>query len=237
MTTEWIGRFALWLADLFFVSSLLLVIALVAFAFLRQPARRMTVGRAAALGLAGLVILTTVPGWPRHCWRINWLPQREARITTYTPRFTVQIAGAHAAMADPNQPPVTSAVSTAANSAQVVSLPEKPNQQRAGVEPVAGPASVSVSSSHDALNWISQIVAAYITGLLLSAAWLLLGAVQAALLCRRSHHANERLKTILRVPLRGPPRTATPTEQTDRSARRDRHSSADDLVARAVCRA
>ncbi len=199
MTTEWIGRFALWLADLFFVSSLLLVTALAAFAVLRQPARRMTVARATALGLTGLVILTTVPGWPRHSWRINWLPQQEATIATYSPRFTAQIPGGHAAMPDRNQPPEALALNTAANSAQVVSLPEKSNQERAGVEPVAVPASVPASSSHDDRKWISQIIAAYITGFLLSAAWLVLGAVQAALVCRRSHAANERLRTVLRA--------------------------------------
>jgi beta-lactamase regulating signal transducer with metallopeptidase domain len=197
MTGLGTSHVVLWLADLFLLSSVLLVLAFAAFAILRQPARRMTVARSTAWGLAALATLTLVPGWPRHCWRTNWRPQ-EPNSVSPSPRFSPSRAGGGVAMLDRHASPSRRALAPVAVPEREVALTETPGPTEGPIEPAALPMPVGAALTKATPAWSSLLVAAYFAGCLLSAAWLLLGAAQAAILRRRSHEASESLKTLLR---------------------------------------
>ncbi len=54
-----------WLADLYFFSTVLLVLAGALILLLEQPARRMAVARATLAGLCVIAVLSALPAWPR----------------------------------------------------------------------------------------------------------------------------------------------------------------------------
>ena len=110
MSGLWTDRFAFWLLDLFLFSSLMLASALAVFWIVRQPARRMSVARAAVLGLAALATLTLVPGWPRHSWRTG-SPWQEH--SSYSPRPLLHsIAGDSSVLPARPQSPIAGGCST-----------------------------------------------------------------------------------------------------------------------------
>ncbi len=201
MTGHWTSQVVLWLADVYVMSSLLLLLALAACAILGQPARRMTVARAAALGLAVLAILSAIPGWPRHSWGTSWLPEEEKAVSSPA-RSSPTIADGGAGMpARSHSLAVPSFAPTSSSPVRAVSLAENPDPGRAGAEPAAAPMPVAASPVAVKPSWTAVIVAAYCGGSLLSLAWLLVGAVQAAFLCRRSHAAPASLLALLRANL------------------------------------
>ncbi|MBN1589538.1 MAG: hypothetical protein JW888_08490, partial [Pirellulales bacterium] len=57
------------LVDFYVAATLLLLVAGVVICLLRQPAQRLAVATAAMVGLAMLVVLCPLPGWPRIAWR------------------------------------------------------------------------------------------------------------------------------------------------------------------------
>jgi len=197
MTGRWTSHVVLWLADVYVMSSVLLLLALAAIAILRQPARRMTVARAAALGLAVLAVLTTIPGWPRQSWRTNWLPQEED-VMSSLPRSSTPIAGAELGVPDRHLSLATEPFVPTSSPIRTVSLPENPNRERARTEPIAEPMPFTAQPAAVKPSWTALIIAAYIVVSLISLGWLLVGAVQAALLRRRSQEAPEKLLAILR---------------------------------------
>src|SRR6185503_10750178 len=62
----WLSLLSSWLVDVLVLGTVVLILALAAMAFLRQPAARMTVAWGAMLGLALLCVLAALPLWPRH---------------------------------------------------------------------------------------------------------------------------------------------------------------------------
>ena len=58
-----IDRFALWLADNYHLSTMLLVAVLVVAAFLRQPAKRLAVAKATIVAMLVIAGLMAFPGW------------------------------------------------------------------------------------------------------------------------------------------------------------------------------
>jgi hypothetical protein len=194
MTGHWTSPFVLWLADVYVMSSLLLVLAIAAFAVLRQPARRMTVARAAALGLAVLAISSAIPGWPRQSWKSSGRPENEIAATR-TPEFSTPIAGSPAVMPGRPQPLAEAVSPPAPGPVQTVSLPENADRGREGAEPLLP---IVEAPPAERPNWTALLLAGYVAGSLAAAAWLLVGAMQAALLCRRSREAPESLEALLR---------------------------------------
>jgi len=202
MTGRWTSHLILWLADVYVLSSLLLLLALAAFVILRQPARRMTVARAAALGLVALAILSAIPGWPRHSWRMSWLPGEE-KVVSSPARSLTPIAGSRGAMPDRPHWLARPAFVATSSPVQNVSPQENPGQERAAAEPIAEPIPLAASSAAVQPSWTALIVAAFVVAALLSLAWLLIGAVQAALLCCRSEEAPDSLVALLRESISG----------------------------------
>jgi hypothetical protein len=60
-----------WLVDYYALTTVVLVAAVAAMGWLRQPARRLLVARSGVVGLAMLAILAALPGWPRASWRVR----------------------------------------------------------------------------------------------------------------------------------------------------------------------
>src|SRR4051812_40026095 len=54
-----------WLADYYAVSTCVLLGAVAVVAWLEQPARRLSIARSALVGLLVLLVLGTIPSWPR----------------------------------------------------------------------------------------------------------------------------------------------------------------------------
>ena len=57
-----------WLVDYYALTTVVLVAAVAAIGWLRQPARRLLLARSGVVGLAMLAILAALPGWPRASW-------------------------------------------------------------------------------------------------------------------------------------------------------------------------
>ncbi len=64
----WLDPFVNWLADLYLLSSCLLLVGLISLRQLKQPAARMAVARSIAVGLAILALVAATPRWPRTGW-------------------------------------------------------------------------------------------------------------------------------------------------------------------------
>ena len=176
MTTQWISQFALWLADLYFVSALLLAFVILSCTCLSQPARRMSVARAAALGLVMLAILTAVPGWPRLSWLTSWMQEEEAVVSPLL-RFSTPIAGGGAGVPDRQQSISTPAVVPTASPVRAVSLPQNSDSGRGGAERVAVAMPIVASSAAVKPTWTRAIIGAFVIASLVSLAWLLVGAL------------------------------------------------------------
>ncbi|HEY4232707.1 MAG TPA: hypothetical protein VGM76_04750, partial [Lacipirellulaceae bacterium] len=101
-------RLTLWFADISFLSSILLVVVLVALRILEQPVRRVIVAKSAIIALLLLATLVALPGWSVvHLWsRPKPLaaistPNRSLRIDN---RFTIQSDPASAALQSHDAP-------------------------------------------------------------------------------------------------------------------------------------
>ena len=57
---DWLGH---WSADVYLLGSVLLILALIATALLRQPVHRLAVTKSLFIALALLAALCAVPGW------------------------------------------------------------------------------------------------------------------------------------------------------------------------------
>ncbi len=199
MNSPIIDGVGLWLANLFVVSSAWLLLALAAGTIIRQPARRMTVAWTTVLGLTLLAMLEAVPNRPRLIWRTGALPVA-ARDVAKPPAIPAQVAHLPGALLDQNDsltmPPVAVSASTP--------LPAIPRGTARGA-PVAGPAGMLAVRGSNAPgaadrdpSWTVCALAVYGAGTLFSFAWLLVGAIQASRVCRRSRRAPESLDRLLR---------------------------------------
>jgi len=67
--SQFTHSYALWLADFYLLSTILLSFALAAVALLKQPAQRLAVVKSALIGLVLLATLCALPGWSvLHVW-------------------------------------------------------------------------------------------------------------------------------------------------------------------------
>jgi beta-lactamase regulating signal transducer with metallopeptidase domain/protocatechuate 3,4-dioxygenase beta subunit len=184
----------LWLADVYLLSTLLLAIVLGLLFAIRQPSRRMTVARAAVLGLVLLPVITAMPRWPRHSWAVVGFDQIGSSGTqglagpVLSPDSDARVNLGPTRRADQNPTP--------AEGKGAALHPEG----RSTVAPRLG---FAVDSSQHLdrsapLPLASLILAAYVTGAVLALGWLVVGAVQTASLRRHAFEAPERLRRLLR---------------------------------------
>ncbi len=194
---------ALWLVDFYVATTVLLLVAVVAMCCLRQPARRLAVAWATMVGLAALAILCALPQWPRISWRAQLeasvaevstegcLGQSEA-VAQGDSSLSKPVPGKTVFMNRPDLgPPSTAEVPDAdeALAAESTALEEKPTWLQR--------------------HWAPAVLVPFAGGMSLMVVWLLLGAVQTALLCRTARQAPEWLRAELREVIdrrRRPPR-------------------------------
>ncbi|NLE37285.1 MAG: hypothetical protein GX621_04595, partial [Pirellulaceae bacterium] len=206
-----IEAFGTWLVDYYAAATLLLVVATVAFRCLVQPARRLAVAWAATVGLAALVVLCALPGWPRISWGIG---------------ATTPLVEVSAELGQNPPPPAEAVAGDPLNRPGIAPLPTELAGPAASLPPAvptartADPPVVERSATYDGLARVAERAAApaiwsFVVGMGLVAAWLLLGAVQTALLCRGARPASDRLRdelTAMVAPTRRVPRLLVSTK-------------------------
>ena len=170
-----------WLADFYLLSAILLAVALAAMNSLRQPVHRMSVAWAATLALVGLGLILAMPGWPK----VRLVP----------PTWNVLADTA------PARPAATPAEvgwpwSDVLSPGQTVS-----GGVRIGLPSSRAPAA---SGSLAPIPWsvgdaLAGLLRAFFVGSALCGLWLVLGAIEAAWICRRAMPAPHELQSVLRT--------------------------------------
>jgi hypothetical protein len=175
-----------WLLDDYALTTVVLVAAVTAMVWLRQPARRMLVARSSVVGLAMLAILAALPGWPRASWHI-----RPARIQPAHPpevATSQQDSGITTPLqlAAPIQPLRESLRGEPEPSARGENeRAESATGQPAGSDSVRGSAVLPVS------DWRAKAGSAFLAGGGFMLAWLGIGFWQTRAIRRRSRPAPQ----------------------------------------------
>jgi beta-lactamase regulating signal transducer with metallopeptidase domain len=168
-----------WLADLYLLSTALLLIGLAVMYWCKQPARRMAVARSLAVGLAALATLATAPGWPRI-----------SAVESQAPR-TAPVP--HAAVIE-----APTGVTFERNAMSVAV------GQPADAPQLARPARLDLPEPTKALSgpalpsWRSILVVTFTIGAAMNLAWLALGAIQAVRLRQTARATTPRLQALSR---------------------------------------
>lgn len=160
-----------WLADFYLPATLLMLVAIVARRWVRQPAQRLTVHWIVAVELAVLAAVCAMPFWPRISLR-GATAQKSA---VETPRAAEDPLSVPAPLPRTAFPRLPRAVPE-------FDAPATPGVEQPIVPLVAPPARWS---------WLEMAAAAYLATAGLVVAWLIWGAVAAARVCRHSENAPE----------------------------------------------
>jgi beta-lactamase regulating signal transducer with metallopeptidase domain len=170
------------LADVYLLSTALLLAGLGVMSWLKQPARRLAVARSIVAALAALTVLATAPGWPRPA-AIEWSTRDTARTRdTPTPVAAITTGASEPArqhIEGTRREPSVAAVSIAQSTQS-----EIPATSRA-FEPIALP------------PWRSIVAAAFTIGAAMNLAWLTLGAILAMRMRRSARAASPRLQSLI----------------------------------------
>ena len=169
-----------WLADFYLLATLLMLVAIVARRWIRQPAQRLTVHWIVAVELAVLAVVCAMPFWPRISLR----------------GATAQKSAVEKpAIAEDNMPvPAPSPRTVFPRSPREVpefDAPWTPDVDKSVVPPVAPTRRWS---------WLEMAAAAYLASAGLVVVWLIWGAVAATRACRRAENAPDSLREeLLRI--------------------------------------
>ncbi len=202
MITTWHDSIVGWIVDYYVLSSVLLLSGLVVIQWLEQPARRIAVARAVVGSLLASVLLTVIPGWPRLAWRSN----RPAEIG----RGPITSNGR-----PPGEPPSASGGDRRAVP-RLATMPQgRPPVEFAGTSshregaraPAVQPAPLRSRWARDG-SWTEILTALFVGGPILAVTWLVLGAIMASRLVRRSRIAPESLCRLLERGIIDPPARA-----------------------------
>ena len=171
-----------WLADLYLLSTVLLLIGLALIYVLEQPARRIVAARSLVAGLAALAMLATAPGWPRPAaieWSVSYAaPAQDA----LTPTAVIETASGTTVEHNP---------ATVAMDRPPETLPLAPHSRHDVPEPKPALTGLGLPS------WRSILAATFTIGAALNLAWLALGAVEAVRLRRTARAAPPRLQAVM----------------------------------------
>ena len=159
-----------WLADFYLLATLLMLVALAARRWIRQPVQRLTVNWVVAVELAALAVVCTLPFWPRI-----------SLLAAYTRKPAVETPVAD----DPK--PMSAAMPRTMlprmpKMAPSFDLPPNRDVPESTVPPV---------SPQPRWSWIELPAAAYLASAGLVVAWLIWGAVAATWACRHAEDAPE----------------------------------------------
>jgi hypothetical protein len=169
-----------WLIDYYAMATVMLVGAIVIMSRMRQPARRLAVGRSAAVGLALLAVLAALPGWPRAQWRD--LPGVIRPDRASVPVVPVVNSG----LVGPVQVIDEAGVLDASSSEQrMITIPD--GQITSAISQVPGGGSITAATGR-ANGW-KLTGQAFVAGGALMLAWLGIGFWQAGAMRRKSRPA------------------------------------------------
>lgn len=200
-----VDRIALWLVDFQVAATLLLLAALAAMLFIRQPARRLAIGWAAMAGVGLLLFFCALPQWPR----VSWL------VVPATPRTAAADNAIERAGRLDQGKPAASDAGKAMEAFRSHGLAESPSQEDPALhafsahqaeEETVAPVGQRGWTLHGVTPWLVGLFAG---GALLTALWLVLGAVQTLRLYRSSTEAPRAIRAQferLTAPARRVPR-------------------------------
>lgn len=163
-----------WLVDFEIAAALLLGVALIGVRWIRQPARRVTLGWNVSLALAVLLAMAAVPVWPR--WHAMGHRSSELALR--------QI---------PAKPSGTGDSLTQVPRVEPTGVSASPVLDSEILRPADGfKASKPVASV--VIPWLGRL---FLLGAAITGAWLILGWIQAVRICRRARSAPVRLQEQL----------------------------------------
>jgi len=171
-----VESFAIWLADYYVLSTVLLALAVVGMSMLRQPAQRLAIAKSTLVALVLLASLCALPGWSLvHLIRAE---QPEA------------------AAALPQEPLTTAINDDVLDSRSIAPESIQPFQQNASVPSTKTTASRAWTLPE--LSWSAWLALVHVGGAVCVMAWLALGWLAAQRLRRQSRPAPDDLKRMLR---------------------------------------
>src|SRR5208282_367638 len=162
-----------WLADFYLLATLLMLVAIVARRWIRQPAQRLTVHWIVAVELAVLAAVCAMPFWPRVSLR-GAAAQKSAVEKPVVAEDKMSVPAPLLRTTFPRMPRAVSEFDS----------PATPDVDQPVVPPVAPPSRWS---------WLEMAAAAYLASAGLVVVWLTWGAVAAARACRHAENAPESL--------------------------------------------
>jgi beta-lactamase regulating signal transducer with metallopeptidase domain len=167
-----IDSFAFWLADFYLLNTILLVAALVAMWFTKQPVKRLAVAKSVLVAIGLLAVLCALPGWSV----IHLLAGRESVPPT------IQSSTASSTISVDASAPVAPAVASEDRSVAPLSLSERPQE---------------TFSAWAAVSLTTLLGLVHLAGSACVLAWLGLGALAARRLVRSSWPAPIELSRLL----------------------------------------
>ncbi len=171
-----------WLIDVYFVSTVLVVIGGLCLIRLRQPARRLAVARSESAGLVAIAVLAAMPAWPRvggFDWRVGPVEPRPNDWATAVP-------------AESGLTPIVVESSPRAaigNTSGVASF-----ESRSAPIP---PSAIRALPWHERLPWRPIVGLVLLFGATSNLAWLALGAFEATRLRQSGQVADVRVQRLV----------------------------------------
>ena len=182
-----------WLVDFHLAATLLLLVVLIAMRFIKQPARRLAIAWAVVLGLPALAIAVAVPCWPR-------VSLVSHRVNSVEPLSAPEaVLGTHP-IVEPNAEPAWDTRGGRV-SAFPVQLPHDgmDTPTRSELSPVDAATAPLPAPSRIRANGPLLFLALFASGSVASIVWLLLGVIQASILCRSANGAPLELLAELKA--------------------------------------
>jgi BlaR1 peptidase M56 len=175
-----------WLVDYYALTTVVLVAAVAAMSWLRQPARRLSIARSGVVGLAILSILAALPGWPRASWRVVPARTESAPLPITVPSEHESGVVTSVPLAARIEPPREAAFShpLPAASAKII------RAEGRSVQPAPGESADGLSVE-PMPNWPVLAGRAFLAGVGLMLVWLGIGLWQTTAIRRRSRPAPQ----------------------------------------------
>jgi beta-lactamase regulating signal transducer with metallopeptidase domain len=170
-----------WLVDYYLLATIVLAAAMAAVAFLRQPVHRISVAWGAMIALVALAVILALPGWPKVQLVRGDSAGGESQAGVASPQ-----AGWPWNEVLPRD--------------QVTPGAGRLGLPSAAAAPVAGELSPTTWTWLDTARWATHV---FLAGSIIAGVWLVLGALEAARLCRLAWPAPARLRDVLRTVVGG----------------------------------
>lgn len=167
--------YAIWLADFYLLSTILLAFALAAVALLKQPAQRLAVVKSALVGLVLLATLCALPGWSvLHVWTAE-----QSKPVVEEPR------------------PVSSSNSVVLAKPAPILIDAAATERPRSTVPPAVVEPLPVETRSVQFHWASILPIAHLTGAACIMSWLLLGLMASLRLRRNTQPAPPNIIAML----------------------------------------